>query len=158
MTRALPCLLALVLAGCLSEGTPAAEPPAADNAVPPQDSEPRHEVHDLTSGIQRTWWFHVASPGGPAAVLRFALEGPETGPPAGGVCLTYALEQHVDGGVRETKGERGDCANGLTVSVEPGLGEILFELRGADVRPGTYRFDANGGPQAGSLAVDLAAR
>lgn len=160
MNRALPCLLALALAGCLSTGqSPATERPVPGASAPPQDSQPRHEVHDLTAGIQRTWWFHVASPGGPDAVVRFALSGPGgTGPHVGDLCLTYDLELMVEGGVRETQGQRGDCGGAGSVSVEGNLGEVLYELRGSDVLPGTYRFDASGGPQAGSLAVDLAAR
>ena len=158
MTR-VPFLLVSVLAGCLSEG-PAAGPPVADPGLPPQDSEPRHEIHDLATGIDRTWWFHVASPGGPDAVVRFALEGPVGTPRStGSVCLAYELDLvHGDGARRASTGRRGNCGEALAVSIEAGSGGVLYELRGADVLPGTYRFDASGGPQAGSLVVDLAAR
>ena len=102
---------------------------------------------------------HVAAPGGPDAVLRFERRGAEAAESVtGGVCLAFEYEVVAEGGTQETTGQRGDCANGVAVSVEPGLGEVLFELRGADVRPGSYRFDASGGPQAGTLVVDLAAR
>lgn len=157
MTRTLLAITALLLAGC---SAPATDLPANLAVAALTDSEPVRSTYDLSAGIDRSWHFTVGEPATDSGRLTFSLFGP-SGAPArmDALCLEYAYEQHTPTGLRETEGSRGTCGSGAFVSPELALeGDAVFLLEGAEVLPGTYSFQAAGGPQLASLVVELVAR
>lgn len=157
MNHAALASLCVLLAGCASSPSSL---PTPEETTTWTDSPPVQEGYDLSGGIDESWTFQVANPGGAHGVLRFVLSGPSGAPPKlADVCFEFSYTQLTPDGPRSAEGEQGVCGGALSVAPEASAeGEILFQKVGADLLPGSYSFHATGGMQVASLAVEFVPR
>jgi hypothetical protein len=154
MMRMFLIFLLMASAGCLSSSDDL--PPVVEEPRVRQDSEPIHESHDLTAGIDLTWFLVIVEPYNGSGSAAFDVTGFEDSPAAvHQLCLEHGFTSWTGEVDRETAGVCG----GSNLVVSPSIGaQTLYERHGAGLQAGTHRFHVSGGPQVGQLVVSLWAR